>query len=61
MKFAVDILALMAFVTFVVGVFLRLLDASLMGMVPVHYWRFTIACLGFAMTLALRDLAYGKR
>ena len=60
MKTVVDILILMAAVTFVVGVFLRVVDTHLMGMFPLHYWRFTIGCLAFAIALSLRDLS-GKK
>ena len=57
MRSIVDILILLAAVSFVAGVFLKVLDTSLMGMVPLAYWRFTMGCLGFAIALSLRDLA----
>ena len=60
MKSIVDALILMAVLTFVVGVFLRLLDTTLMGMFPVHYWRFAIGCLAFAIALSLRELSKKK-
>jgi len=60
MKSMVDVLVLLATVSFAVGVILKLLDASLMGMIPVAYWRFTMGCLAFAITLLLRDLARKK-
>ena len=55
MKTLVDGLILMAAVTFIVGVFLKLLDTSLMGMLPVNYWRFAIGCLAFAIALSVRE------
>ena len=60
MKTVVDVLILMAAVTFIIGAFLRIMDTSLMGMIPVHYWRFTIGCLAFAIALSLRDLSSRK-
>ena len=61
MKTVVDVLILMAAVTFVIGVFLRVMGITgLMGMFPLHYWRFTIGCLAFAIALSLRDLSSRK-
>ena len=60
MKTVVDVLILMAAITFVIGVSLRLLDRHLIGMFPLHYWRFTIGCLAFAIALSLRDLLNKK-
>ncbi len=60
MKSLVDSLILMAAVTFIIGVFLKLLETSLMGMLPVNYWRFSIGCLAFAIALSLRDSSRKK-
>ena len=60
MRTLVDGLILMAAVTFVVGVFLKLLDARLMGMLPVNFWRFAIGCLAFAIALSVRDSSKKK-
>ena len=60
MKTVVDVLILMAAATFVVGVLLRILDTHLMGMFPLHYWRFTMGCLAFAIALSLRELLNKK-
>ena len=61
MKTVVDVLILLAAVTFVVGIFLRLLNVTLIGMTPVNYWRFTIGCLAFAIALSLRDRSYPNK
>ena len=52
-----DLLILLAAVTFVVGVVLKLLEIELLGMIPIAYWRFAVACLTFSIALSLRDLA----
>jgi len=55
MKTVVDILILLATVAFVVGVFLKLFDTTLIGLTSLNYWRFTIGCLAFAIALSLRE------
>ena len=60
MRSVIDVLILMAAVTFIIGVFLKLLETSLMGMLPVNYWRFSIGCLAFAIALSLRDSSRKK-
>ena len=57
-----DLFILIAFVAFVVGVVLRLLDISpiIWGITTAQLLKGTVACLLFSIALSVRELARSK-
>lgn len=58
MKGLVHVLVIVAAAAFVLGIIMKLADIQpLFGRVPaLTIWRFTLACLAFAMTLTLMQI-----
>lgn len=56
MRFISWILIILAGLAFVIGLIVKILKTQFLGFPPLTIWRFTMACLGFAIALILMEL-----
>jgi|GEM_PF-1925012 len=56
MRFISWILIILAGLAFIIGLIIKALNTQFLGFPPLTIWRFTIACLGFAIALTLMEL-----
>ncbi len=51
------ILIILAGLAFVIGLIIKAANTQFLGFPPLTIWRFTMACLGFAIALTLMELS----